>query len=167
MTAQRGLAPDTDNTTTWADRTVQEAFALSCVLLKHSFPVSSQHRKLSTSEEARSQNSLQQSTGNAAAPWHSLDMPRLLRSLEAGANIKCILPPKSLTACAAKPNAGLQQQQQTQEFPLCLPRCQSQKGFQKWSGHFPGGASLFDWGGGSREETQTFSTGRWAHALKA
>ena len=27
--------------------------------------------------------------------------------------------------------------------------------------------SPFDWGGGGREETQTFSTGRWAHALKA
>lgn len=78
MTAQSGLAPGTDNTTTWADRTVQEAFALSCVSLKRSFPVSSQHWKLSTSEEARPQNSLQQSTGNAAAPWHSLDMPQLL-----------------------------------------------------------------------------------------
>lgn len=52
-------------------------------------------------------------------------------------------------------------------FPSCLPRCQSQKGSQSWSRHFPAGASLFDWGGSSREETQTFSTGRWAHALKA
>lgn len=52
-------------------------------------------------------------------------------------------------------------------FPSCLPRCQSQKGSQRWSRHFSAGASQFDWGAGSREETQTFSTGRWAHAPKA
>lgn len=37
MTAQSGLASGTDNTTTWADRTVQEAFALSRVSLKRFF----------------------------------------------------------------------------------------------------------------------------------
>lgn len=76
MTAQ-GLAPGTDNTTTWTDRTVQETFALSCVLLKLSFPVLLQHWKLSTSEEARPQDPLQQSSGNAAASWHSLDVSQL------------------------------------------------------------------------------------------
>lgn len=75
---EQGLAPGTDNTTTWADRTVQETFALSCVSLKCSFPVSLQHWKLSTSEEARPQDPLQQSSGNAAASWHSLDISRLL-----------------------------------------------------------------------------------------
>lgn len=56
----------------------QTGQCLSCVSLKRSFPVSLQHWKLSMSEEARPQDLLQQSCGNAAASWHSLDIFQLL-----------------------------------------------------------------------------------------
>lgn len=75
-------------------------------------------------------------TRNAAAPWHCLDMSWLLWSLEAGANTKCILPLKSLTACAAKLNAGLQYWQQTQGFPRASQDAQAKRALR-------GGADTF------------------------
>lgn len=159
-----GLAPGSDDTTTWADRTVQETFALSCVLLKCSFPVSSQHWKLSTSEEARSQDPLHWTHCSPLAFSRYVSASLIL----GGRSKHQVYSSSQVTyslCCKTKCWAAVMAADT--RFPSCLPRCQSQKGSQRWSRHFPAEASLFDWGGGSREETKTFSTGRWAHAPKA
>lgn len=48
--------------------------------------------------------------------------------LEAGANVECILPHKSLTTCAAKHDGLAVVTAADTRFPSCLRRCQRQKG---------------------------------------
>lgn len=146
-----------------------ETFALSCASLMHSFPVSFQHWKFLTSEEARSQSPLQHGTGNATAPQRFLDMPRLLWYLRKEKTssvffLTSLLQPVLQNITLSCSNSS------RHKVSLMPPEVLAPEGLLEVERPCPdclAWVSPFDWGGGGREETQTFSTGCWAHALKA
>lgn len=145
--------------------------SLLCLVLRStcSFPVSFQHWKLPTSEEARSRSPLQHGTGNATAPRRSLDMPQLLWYLRQEQTssvffLTNLLQPVLQNITLSCSNSS------RHEVSLMPPEVSAPEGLLEVEWPRPdclAWASPFDWGGGGREETQTFITGHWAHALKA